>query len=424
MTHSQPNTAETVARTAPQLDAPWTYATVAARNVTTHDDVEARFFRPQHSQRITIPFERDDGSVEYVDGYRVRHDDARGPTLGPYRYHPALDATGCAGLATAATVTAAIADVPFGGAAGGVAVDPTDLSRDERVRLTRSYVHHVDGVGPHEDVFVPDVGTNERTMARFADAIADHVDEPHRATVVGKPPAIGGIEGPRSVTGHSVSLVTQDVLETDSGRDLEDVTVAVYGAGTVGAAAARQLEFRGATIVAICSDGAGLANEDGLDADVAPGYVDRPGSLTEYDGGTMVGTEDVLEYDADVLLLAGQGTSVTAENARSIEADLVVEGRFGAVSPGGQSVLEECSVTVVPDVLATAGTAAAAHLEWIQSVGRDRWSQARVRNELAYATSDALSDVRTWRESEDLSWREAAYAHALSRVASAHEVVR
>ncbi|WP_222919783.1 Glu/Leu/Phe/Val dehydrogenase dimerization domain-containing protein [Natrinema sp. SYSU A 869] len=414
-------------RTDPDLDAPWTYAMTAARRLSLPDEIEQRLLYPRHRQRITVQFERDDGTLGTCDGYRVRHDGVRGPYVGPHRYTPGLTGDDCAGLAAATTVSAALAGIPFGGAAGGVAVDPATLSRDERVRLTRSYAASVTGVGPDSDVFVPDVGTDERTMAQFADAVADRVDGPRNATVAGKPPAIGGFREITRASGQSIAHVTQDVLETDRDRSLSDATIAVYGTGPLGATAARLLEFRGGTVVAMCSDQAGLTapdDEDGLDADLAPSYLERPGALAEYDDGEMIGTRNVLERNVDALVLSAPATVVTAKNADAIQADLVVEGATGSVTPGGQRALEDRDIAVIPDVLATAGTMIAAHLEWVRSVGRDRQSDARVSNEFGYALTDAVDDVRDRRKRCELSWREAAYSVGVSRVAAAHEVVQ
>ncbi|WP_339104137.1 Glu/Leu/Phe/Val dehydrogenase dimerization domain-containing protein [Haloterrigena salinisoli] len=413
-------------RTAPDLAAPWTYATTATRRLGVPDEIEQRLLHPRQRQRISVPFERDDGTLDVCEGYRVRHDGVRGPYLGPHRYYPALTGDDCAGLAAAATVSAAIADLPFGGAAGGIAVDPTALSRDERVRLTRSYARRLSD-GERGDVLVPGVGTNQRTMARFADAATDRVDAPRTATVAGKPPAIGGLREIDRAEGHSVAHVTQEILETDCERPLSDATIAVYGVGVPGARAARLLEFRGGTVVAMCSDRAGLVAPDdgsGLDTNLVPSYLDRPGAIAEYEDGTVTGTENVLERDADALLLGAPETAITAEDADGIRADLVVEGTVGAVTPDGQRALEERGITVVPAVLASAGRAVAAHLEWVHNVGRDRMSDARVSNEFAYALTDAVDDVRDRRERCDLSWRDAAYSVGLSRVAGAHEVIR
>ncbi|WP_254522563.1 Glu/Leu/Phe/Val family dehydrogenase [Natrinema caseinilyticum] len=427
MPPSNDSTVDEASRTDPDLDAPWTYATAAARRLGVPDDIEQRLLYPTHRQRITVPFERDDGSRGVCEGYRVRHDGVRGPYVGPHRYDLALTGNDCSGLAAATTVSAAIADVPFGGAAGGIAVDPTTLSRAERVGLTRSYAARITGLGADEDVLVPDVGTDERTMARVADALSDRGDGPRNAAVAGKPPALGGHREITRSAGYSVAHVTQDVLETDHDRPLTDATVAVYGTGHIGATAARLLEFRGATVIAMCNDEAGLTapeSENGLDTDLVPSYLERPGALSSYDEGTPTGTQNVLERDVDVLVLADPVTAVTAENADAVRAELVVEGATGSVTPGGQSVLEDRGVTVVPDVLATVGRPIAAHLEWIGSLGRDRMSDARVTNEFGYALTDAVEDVRDRRESCSLSWREAAYSVGLSRVAAAHEVVQ
>ena len=423
---SSHHTSDRPSRTAPDLDAPWTYATTAVRRLGVPEDLEQRLLHPRQRQRIAVPFERDDGSLDVCEGYRVRHDGVRGPFLGPHRYASDLTGDDCAGLAAAATVGAAIADVPFGGAAGGVACDPTALSRDERARLTRSYATRIDGVGADSDVLIPGVGTDQRTMARFADAVADDVDAPARAAVAGKPPALGGFEDLPRAGGHSVAHVAQDVLETDRDRPLSDATIAVYGTGAVGATAARLLEFQGGTVVAMCSDRAGVTADDeaGLDANLVPSYLKRPGMLAEFDDGTVTGTENVLECEADVLLLTDTSTTVTEENADEVRADLVVEGAVGAVTPEAQRILAERDVTVVPAVLSTAGRFVAAHLEWVRSVGRDRLSDARASNEFSYALTDAVADARERRERCGLTWREAAYSVGCSRVAAAREVIR
>ncbi|WP_254763288.1 Glu/Leu/Phe/Val family dehydrogenase [Natrinema marinum] len=427
MTSFHDTDSDETSRTTPDLDAPWTYATAAARRLTLPDEIEQRLLYPRQRQRATVPFERDDGSRGICEGYRVRHDGVRGPYLGPHRYDLGLTGDDCAGLAAATTVSAAIADVPFGGAAGGIAIDPTDLSRAERVNLTRSYATRVTGIGSQTDVLTPGVGTDERTMAQVADAIAGRPDGPQRGAVTGKPPALGGTRAITRASGHSVAHVTQDLLETDHDRPLSDATIAVYGTGHLGATAARLLEFQGGTVVAMCSDGAGLTapeSENGLDTDLVPSYLERPDALSAYDDGTVTGTENVLGRDADVLVLAEPATVVTAENAETIAADLVVEGATGSVTPGGQSILSERDIPVVPDVLATVGRPIAAHLEWVDSNGRDQLSDARVTNEFGYALTDAVDDVRDRRESCRLSWREAAYSVGLSRVAAAYEVVR
>lgn len=408
-----------------RLDAPRTFLTDAAESAgcSLSDGLEQRLATPQHSQRVALELERDDGSHTIVDGFRVRHDDARGPFLGPHRRQVGLTADDCAGLATAQTVTAAIADVPFGGAAGGLAVDPSTLSRDERDRLARQFAEQVDGIGPDEDVLASGLGTDGRTMAQFADAVADRVDGPHRATVTGKPPAVGGLEGITHAAGHSTALVAQDVLEEDHDRPLADATVAIVGCGPAATTAARLLEVQGGTVVAMCSCHGGLTSADGLDVDAAAGALDRPGELTTADG-TIAGTENVFERDADVLVLASPDVALTARRAKTVGASLVVEGTHGAVTPDGQRQLDSRPLTVVPDVLATAGSVVAAHLEWVQSTGRDRWGEARMRNELGYALLEAVDDVRERRDRDGLTWREAAYALALDRIDDAHEVIR
>ncbi|ELY99544.1 Glu/Leu/Phe/Val family dehydrogenase [Natrialba asiatica] len=443
MTTPHDTSTDTTSRTAPALDAPWSHLRTAAHRLSVPDDIEQRLLYARQRQQIAIPFERDDGTIDVRAGYRVRHDDVRGPYIGPHRYVPGLTIGDCAGLAVATAVTAALADVPFGGAAGGIDCDPETLSWDERARLTRAYARRITDIGPNSDVLVPDLGTDERTMARAADAVAEHVDGPHTATAAGKPAVLGGSREFTCAGGHSVAHVVRDILETDLNRSLSDGTVAVYGTSTVGATAARLLDRWGSTIVALCSDHVGLAvdgdsdeetddedgdsddaTDDGIDTTVAPSYLDGPGAIDEFSGGTMTGTENVLEADVDVLVLAGSGTAVTARNAETIRADLVVEGAYGAVTAGGQRVLEEQDVAVVPAVLSLAGKLSAASLEWRRHVGRSEMSDTRMANELSYAVIDAVSDVRAHRVRRDVGWRDGAYELGLSRLVSAHEVVR
>ncbi|ELZ07400.1 Glu/Leu/Phe/Val family dehydrogenase [Natrialba aegyptia] len=457
MTTPHDASTDTTSRTAPALDAPWSHLRTAAHRLSVPDDIEQRLLYARQRQQIAIPFERDDGTIDVRAGYRVRHDDVRGPYIGPHRYVPGLTIGDCAGLGVATAVTAALADVPFGGAAGGIDCDPETLSWDERARLTRSYARRITDLGPNSDVLVPDLGTDERTMARAADAVAERVDGPHTATAAGKPAVLGGSREFTCAGGHSVAHVVRDILETDLDRSLDEGTVAVYGTSTVGATTARLLDRWGSTIVALCSDHVGLAadaegdgdgdsdsdgesetleqgtgdedgdddaTDDGIDTTVAPSYLDGPGAIDEFSGGTMTGTENVLEADVDALVLAGSGTAVTARNAETIRADLVVEGAYGAVTAGGQRVLEERDVAVVPAVLSLAGKLSAASLEWRRHVGRSEMSDTRMANELSYAVIDAVSDVRAHRVRRDVGWRDGAYELGLSRLVSAHEVVR
>lgn len=412
-------------RTVPDFVAPWTYLTDAIRRLGVPDEIGHHLRHPRQRQRLSVPFERDDGTVDVRQGYRVRHDRVRGPCLGPHSYRPAVDGDDVAGLAAAASISAAIADVPFGGAAGGVAIDPTELSREERARLTRSYATRVTGLGPRDDVIVPGAGADGRTVARVADELSDRPEAPSLGAVAGKPPALGGSRSVAPTGGHSAARVARDVLETDLERSLDEATIAVSGTGPVGATVARLLDFWDGTVDAMCSDRTGLVADDetGLDPDLAPSTLRGASEAASSDDGTLTGTDNVLEADVDVLVLAEPATTVTADNATWIDADLVVEASVGGLTPGGQRALDERDVPVVPATLATVGTMAAAHLEWVQSRGRDRMSDARVSTEFEYAIADAVDDVRERRDRCGLSWRDAAYSVACTRLAAAHEVI-
>ncbi|WP_247730217.1 Glu/Leu/Phe/Val family dehydrogenase [Halovivax limisalsi] len=410
--------------TAPDLCAPRTYVSNATRRLDVPDEIGHHLHHVDRRQRVSVPFGRDDGTVAVREGYRVRHDRVRGPCLGPHRYQAGLDGDEFAGLAVAASISAAIADVPFGGAAGGVAIDPSELSREERARLTRSYATRVCGVGTSDDVLLPGAGADERTVARIADAVSGSAGAPERGAVVGKPPALGGVRSVEPAGGYGAAHATRDVLETDLGRPLTEATIAVSGATVVGDTTARLLDFWDGTVVAMSGERVGLATDDGgLDPSVAASHLQRPKTAPSYEGGEVTGTENVLERDADALVVASPAATVTEANAEAIRADLVVEASVGAVTPGGAQVLGERDVPVVPAALASTGRMIAASLEWHRSVGRDRSSDARVATEFEYAVTSAIDDVRERRERCGLRWREAAYGVGCSRIAAAHEVV-
>ncbi len=392
----------------------------AATHVDVDDGVVERLKHPTKVQRVSVPLKRDDGELEVLTGFRAQHDDVRGPYKGGLRYHPEVNADECIGLSMWMTWKCAVMDIPFGGGKGGIAVDPKDLSHEEKERLTRRFAEELrDVVGPKQDVPAPDMGTDAQTMAWFMDAYSMQEGETQPGVVTGKPPVVGGSFGREEAPGRSVALIVREACDYyDYG--LDGTTVAVQGFGSVGANAARLLDEWGATVVAI-SDVNGAAYEpDGIDTETVPSHEEEPEAVTEYADET-ISNEDLLTLNVDVLVPAAVGNVLTEANANDVQAGLVVEGANGPTTSTAGTILEENDVPVVPDILANAGGVTVSYFEWLQDINRRQWSLERVNEELESEMLEAWNDVRKEVEARDVTWRDAAYIVALSRIADAHE---
>ncbi|WP_135852244.1 Glu/Leu/Phe/Val family dehydrogenase [Halorussus salinus] len=395
--------------------------------------IRERLAHPDRTHRVAVPFERDDGTVETVTGFRVQHDGVRGPYKGGLRYRSSVSREECASLAAAMTWKCALVDLPYGGGKGGLRVDPRELSRDERERLTRNYADALgEFVGPRRDVPAPDLGTGPREMAWFADEYADRSAE--RGVVTGKPTAVGGLAERRAAPGRSVALVARETLR-HYGASVEDATVAVQGYGSVGANAARLLDDWGASVVAVSDAHGGVYDPDGLDTHAVPAAFERPGAVTDHDA-TFVSNAELLAMDVDLLVPAAVEEVLTEANADAVDASLVVEGANGPTTPAADARLAERGIPVVPDLLANSGGVVASYFEWLSDVTTRRWSAEQLAERLDSRVVSAWHEVRDHVAERDLGdstadhrspagsrWREAAYAVAVSRVAGAHEAL-
>jgi len=400
----------------------------AAAHVDVDPGVVERLKHPTRVQQVSVPLEREDGSVEVFTGYRAQHDDVRGPYKGGLRYHPEVTAEECIGLSMWMTWKCAVLDLPFGGGKGGIAVDPKSLSDDETERLTRRFAEELRNmVGPTKDVPAPDMGTDAQTMAWFMDAYSMQQGETIPGVVTGKPPVIGGSYGREEAPGRSTAIIAREAVDHYD-RDLSNTTVAVQGFGSVGANAARLLEDWGATVVAVSDVNGAIYDPGGIDVDAIPSHDEEPEAVTSYateladgDSARRLSNADLLELDVDVLIPAAVGNVITADNADAIAADIVVEGANGPTTFAADAILEERDIPVVPDILANAGGVTVSYFEWLQDINRRQWTLERVNRELEEHMLDAWTDVRAEVEDGGLTWRDAAYVVALSRVAEAKE---
>ena len=389
--------------------------------VDVNPGIVERLMHPTKVQRVTVPLKRDDGSVEVYTGYRAQHDDVRGPYKGGLRYHPNVTEDECVGLSMWMTWKCAVMDLPFGGGKGGIVVDPKDLSIDEKERLTRRFAEELrDFIGPEKDIPAPDMGTDAQTMAWFMDAYSMQEGETTPGIVTGKPPIIGGSYGRAAAPGRSVAIIAREAIDYYE-MDIEATTVAVQGFGSVGANAARVLDDYGATVVAVSDVNGGVYDPDGLDTHVVPTHEEKPEAVMKYDAPERISNDDLLELDVDVLVPAAIGDVITVENAEDIRADLVVEGANGPTTFAAAEILESKGVAVVPDILANAGGVTVSYFEWLQNINRRSWSLERVNDELETAMLRAWDDVSDAKSALNVTWRDAAYVVALSRIGEAKE---
>ncbi|MCA1824693.1 MAG: Glu/Leu/Phe/Val dehydrogenase [Frankia sp.] len=359
--------------------------------------------------------------LENAEGFRVQHNLSRGPAKGGIRYHPATDLDEVKALAMWMTWKCALIGIPYGGAKGGVSVDPKLLSRPELERLTRRYASEIlPIIGPERDIPAPDVGTDEQTMAWIMDTYSVNAGFSVPGVVTGKPVAIGGSEGRGGATSRGVMYSAFAALR-DKGVDPRGVTVAVQGFGKVGGLAAQFLHDAGCRVVAVSDVKGGVYNPIGLNPVALLRHL-RQGAETVvgYPGTDAITNEELIELDVDVLVPAALEGVITEDNADRVKARFVVEGANGPTTPNADAVLEERGVTVVPDILANSGGVAVSYFEWVQDLQAYFWTEDEVNDRLQVLMDRAFVEVATLAEERQVSLRTAAQMIGVGRVAEAH----
>jgi len=372
--------------------------------------------------RFELPLKKEDGSIALFYGYRVQHDQSRGPFKGGLRFHPDVDIDHFVALSSLMTWKCALLDLPFGGAKGGVDCDPGELSAREMETLTKRLVERIAMViGPDRDIPAPDMGTGPREMAWIVDAYAhQHGFTPD--VVTGKPLELGGSFGRVEATGRGVAQVTALAAEA-AGVELERASIAVQGCGNVGSHAAKFLAERGARIVAISDVNGGRFHPDGLEIDRLLEQLNatqQKQSLQEIDcGGESISNQELLEVDVDILVPAAIGHVISAENAERVQAGLIVEAANMPIDCEADAILRKRGTNIVPDILANAGGVTVSYLEWVQKRQRYRWSEEQVNDQLEQRLKRAWREVSERAETEEVDLRLAAYMIAVERVMQA-----
>ncbi|MGI8574914.1 MAG: Glu/Leu/Phe/Val family dehydrogenase [Egibacteraceae bacterium] len=368
--------------------------------------------------RVQVPLRRDDGTVQTCYGYRVQHNGARGPYKGGVRYHQTANLDEVRALAALMTWKTAIADVPFGGAKGGIQVDPTQLSVAERERLTRRFMSQVSYiVGVHRDIMAPDMNTNAQTMAWMMDSYGQRAGHT-LAIVTGKPVELGGSLGRDAATGRGVVMVIDEAVR-DAGLQPEELSVAIQGFGNVGSWTARLASDRGYKIVAVSDITGGIYNADGLDIDRVREHVEEASGVAGYPDADAISNEELLELDVDILIPAALGEVIHKSNAHRIQADMIVEAANHPTTPVADRILDDAGKTIIPDVLANAGGVTVSYFEWTQNIQQFQWEEERVNDELGRHMRTAYRQVRDRADSDGTDLRHAAFAIGVDRVAKA-----
>jgi len=368
---------------------------------------------------VSIPTQMEDGNTRVFTGYRVTHNVARGPSKGGIRYHPDVTLDEVKALAMWMTWKCALANIPFGGAKGGVIVNPKALAPRELERMTRRFTSEIiNEIGPEKDIPAPDVGTDSRVMAWIFDTYSMNKGHSVLGVVTGKPLAIGGSLGREEATARGALYVLRGAARKRN-LDLNDATVAVQGFGNVGSYLARFLAQDGAKVVAISDSAGGVYNPNGIDVEAAFAHKRETGSLGGLPGTEPISNDDLLLLDVDVLAPCALEQVISASNADRVKARIIVEGANGPVTPAGDEILEQNDVLILPDILANAGGVIVSYFEWVQGLQEYFWREDEVNAKLNDIVTRAFNETWAVHESKGVAMRLASYGLAVQRVAEA-----
>jgi glutamate dehydrogenase (NAD(P)+) len=394
------------------------YFNKAADVLGLPDKVRDILLSSRRSIKVNIVVESERDELLHFTGYRVQHNNARGPMKGGLRFHPSMDEDHAAALANLMTWKTAVVDVPFGGAKGGIDCDPNTMSDKDLYSVTRRFVEHMkDVIGPTTDIPAPDVNTNAKVMSWIMDEYSKY-NGFSPAVVTGKPLHLFGSEGREEATGRGVMDVLAEVLK-DHKKQFSDISVAIQGFGNVGSHAARLIAGQGARIVAVADHTGGVSRVDGLDIAALGEWVTANRSVTGFPGGEPFASEEIISWDADVLIPAALEAAITKDNADAVKASIIVEAANAPTTPEADDRLNQRGVFIVPDILANAGGVTVSYFEWTQNIQQFKWSHERINEELAKVMAKAYRSVSEIAQDKKLDMRTAAFMLAIRRVGQA-----
>lgn len=402
------------------FDQACSYLEAAAKQLKLDGGTISILSNPRKVITVSIPVKRDNGEIEVLAGHRVQHCDILGPYKGGTRYHPAVTLREVSALAMLMTWKCALLGIPYGGAKGGIAIDPKRYSVGELERITRRYTSElIKNIGPSVDIPAPDMGTSPREMAWMMDTYSVNMGHAVPGVVTGKPLSIGGSRGRDMATGRGVMICVREAL-ADRGKSLQGTRVVIQGFGNVGSAIAILLAEAGAKVIAVSSGAGGVYAESGLDISALKAYAaDNRRSVVGFPQGTPISNAQLLTLPCDVLIPAALENQITEDNVNQIQAQLVVEAANAPVTLSADQSLTKRGVTVLPDILANAGGVVVSYLEWVQGLSYVFWDEKRVNQEMEHLMVQAYRQVMTRSQQQQISPRLAAYSIGVGRVAIA-----
>jgi glutamate dehydrogenase (NAD(P)+) len=392
---------------------------IAADKLSIDPNLAGRLRRPERALIVSVPTRMDDGRVHVFTGYRVQHNDVLGPFKGGIRYHPAVNLGEVSALAMWMTWKCSLVGLPLGGAKGGIACDPAELSRHELQSMTRRFTAEIlNVIGPEVDVPAPDMGTGEQVMAWIMDTYSQHKGHAVPEIVTGKPVAIGGTLGRRDATGRGVVYVIVEAAK-QLGLDLNGATAVVQGFGNVGSVAARELSQMGLKVIGVADRTGGFVDTNGLPVAKLLEVADKNHSLEGCPYGDKISNEELLELKCDILVPAALEMQITEFNASRINCRILAEGANGPTTPQADVILREKDIFVIPDILANAGGVIVSYFEWVQDLQNFFWSENEVNKKLREILVKAFNEVLEMGRKQGVDMRLAALMIGIDRVAKA-----
>jgi glutamate dehydrogenase (NAD(P)+) len=394
----------------------------AAERLQLDDDMRLVLRKCKRELAVAFPVRMDNGSVQVFNGYRVQHNLARGPAKGGLRYNPMVSQDEVRALAMWMTWKSAVVNIPYGGAKGGVIVNPKMLSERELENLTRRYATEISIIiGPNEDIPAPDMGTDGRIMAWIMDTISMHRGYTEAGAVTGKPVAVGGTLGRADATGRGLLYIVQETAKRHN-VTLEGATVAVQGFGKVGAVAAQLLHRAGARVIAVSDSSGAIYNAQGLDVEALMPHREDRIPLAEARGGDLIGNDDLLTLPCDILIPAALEGQLHEGNANDVRARFVIEGANGPSTPEADAIFAEKGVVLVPDILANSGGVIVSYFEWVQDLQFYFWEEDEVNERLHRVITRAFRDVVAMADEHKVTLRDAAMMLGVNRVVEATQL--
>ena len=376
---------------------------------------------PDRELMVEVPLRKDDGTIESFRGYRVQHNNSRGPFKGGIRYHEEVDLDEVRSLAALMTWKTALVDIPYGGGKGGISVNPSTLSELELERLSRRFFRAINPIiGVNRDIPAPDVNTNPQIMAWFMDEYG-MINGHTPGIVTGKPIELGGSLGRNAATGKGTAIIARETANLLN-MDLEGASVVIQGFGNVGSFAGRFLNEMGSKIIAVSDVNGGLYDPDGLDITSLVDYNNNNGTIKGFSQGDLVSNKDILNIECDFLIPAALGGVIHKMNVEKLNCRVIIEAANGPVTPPADDILFKKGVYVVPDILTNAGGVTVSYFEWVQNLQQFQWTEEEVNEKLENKMVAAFNEVSSMMKSKKTSMRMAAFAVAIDRVAKSFEL--